>query len=170
MDLVDAVKNRLEVREFADRTVPSEIKREILEAARLSPSAMNSQKWHFVLVDKKENMKKLADLSMTGKWIAGANLAVVVLTNPRDPYHMFDAARALTNMQLTAWGRGVGSGMYTGYKQEDMAGLLNIPAGYEATVVVGFGYPAKKTRGKKKRLPLQKVASHQKYGSAITNL
>jgi nitroreductase len=164
MEVYEAVKTRLETREFANRPVPPEVGREVLEAARLSPSAMNMQHWHFILLDKKEDVKRLAEASTTGKWIAGAGFAVVVLTNPKDAYHMLDAGRAITNMQLTAWGRGVGAGIYTGYKQEEMRAFLGVPPGLEVTAVLGFGYPARKTRGKKKRLPLGEVASYRRYG------
>lgn len=167
MEVYEAVKTRLETREFSSKAVPPEVEREVLEAARLSPSAMNMQHWHFILLDRREDIKRLAEISTTGKWIAGAAFAVVVLTNPKDPYHMFDAARAITNMQLTAWGRGVGAGIYTGFKQDDMRAFLGIPPGLEATAVLGFGYPARKTRGKKKRLPLGEVASYQRYGKPV---
>ena len=40
-------------------------------------------------------MKKLADDSITGKWVANCNYAVVVLTDPTLPYHMIDAGRAV---------------------------------------------------------------------------
>ena len=170
MEVYEAVKTRLETRQFADKPVPQEVKRDVLEAARLSPSAMNMQHWHFVLLDKKEDVKGLADLSTTGKWIGGAGFAVVVLTNPKDPYHMFDAARAITGMQLTAWGRGVGSGMYTGFKQAEMKALLDAPPDLEVTAVIGFGFPASKTKGKKNRLPLADVASYRRYGKTVVNL
>jgi len=170
MEVYEAVKTRLETRQFAGKPVPPEVEGEVLEAARLSPSAMNMQHWHFILLDKKEDIGKLASLSQTGKWIGGAGFAIVVLTNPADRYHMFDAARAIADMQLTAWGRGVGSGMYTGYKQDEMKAFLGIPPGLEVTAVLGFGFPVRKVLGKKNRFPLEQIASYQRYGKPIGSL
>jgi nitroreductase len=170
MEVFEAVKTRLETREFGQRSVSAEIKRQILEAARLAPSGMNLQHWHFILLDKNEDLRKLAELSTTGQWIDGANFAVVVLTNPKYPFHSLDAGRAITNMQLAAWSHGVGSRIYTGYNDQGMRSFLNVPKDLAISAVVGFGYPAEKVIGKKNRVPLNKVASYQKFGKPIDGL
>ena len=173
MDTFEVIRTRLSVSTFSEKQVPKEVKREVLEAARLSPSGLNSQHWRFILVDGRENLKKLAEMSTTGKWVAGANFAVVVLTNAEYPFHLLDAGQAIMSMMLAAWNRGVASRIFTGFDQKSMREFLELEQNEEAqrlsiTVVVGFGCPTKKIIGKKNRLPLEKIAFYQRYGQPIT--
>ena len=50
MDIVDAVRARKSIRGYKPEPVPKEVLREILEVARHSPSAMNSQPWEVTVV------------------------------------------------------------------------------------------------------------------------
>ena len=168
MDVFEAIRTRLDIKEYSDQEVSNEVKREILEAGRLASSGLNSQHWRFILIDGKEELRKLAEISTTGKWIADANFAVIVLTDPKYPYHALDAGRAITYMQLAAWERGVASRIYTGYDEARMRREYNIPSNMHITAVVGFGYPKRKIIGRKSRLPLSEIAYSGKYGNKLT--
>ena len=76
MDAFECIRTKLEVREFSTRDVPSEIRLKVLEAARLTGTGLNTQHWRFILVDNKQNLKKLAEDSTSGNWVAGANFAI----------------------------------------------------------------------------------------------
>jgi len=52
MDIVEAIKKRKSVRSFKSDRIPQTIIREILEIACRAPSAMNTQPWEFVVVEK----------------------------------------------------------------------------------------------------------------------
>ena len=170
MDTFECITTKLEVREFSQQDVPSDIRLKILEAARLTGTGMNTQHWRFILIDKEENLKRLADDSTSGSWVAGANFAIIILTNPRYGFHMIDAGRVLQNMQLAAWNYGVGSGLFTGIKQEQLKSDFGIPNELSPTVIAGFGYPAKKLMGKRKnRLSLHELVYYKKYGNPIGN-
>jgi nitroreductase len=167
MDVTEAVRTKLDVREFAPKSVPAEVKLAVLEAARLTQSGTNSQHWRFILVQKAENLRTMAGDSLSGKWVAGANFAVIVCTDPTKGYHMIDAGRAAQDMQLTAWDHGVTSGVFTGIKQEEFKRDFGVPEDLSATIVVGFGYPQKKLRGRKNRKPLSEVAFLERYGNKL---
>lgn len=167
MDVFEAIRTKLEVREFSERRVPDEVKLKVLEAARLTPSGLNSQHWRFILVEEKEGLRKLAETSTTGRWISGADFAVIVLTNPRYRFHMIDAGRAIQDMQLTAWSYGVLSCIYTGVREDEMRRVFNIPGELSVTAVVGFGYPKRKVYGRKRRLPLEEIAFSESYGRRL---
>jgi nitroreductase len=170
MDTFECITTKLEVREFSQQDVPSDIRLKILEAARLTGTGMNTQHWRFILIDKRENLKRLADDSTSGSWVGGANFAIIILTNPRYGFHMIDAGRVLQNMQLAAWNYGVGSGLFTGIKQEQLKSDFGIPNDLSPTVIAGFGYSAKKIMGKRKnRLSLHELVYHEKYGNPIGN-
>jgi nitroreductase len=167
MDAFECIATKLEVREFSTQKVPSEIRSKILEAARLTGTGMNTQHWRFILVEKKDNLKKLAEDSTSGSWVAGANFAVIVLTNPQYGFHLIDTGRVLQNMQLTAWNQGVGSGLFTGIREDKLRGDFAIPKELSPSVTIGFGYPARKLTGKRKnRLPIRELVYYEKYGNS----
>jgi len=167
MDAFECIATKLEVREFSPQEVPSEIRSKILEAARLTGTGMNTQHWRFIMVEKKDNLKKLAEDSTSGSWVAGANFAVIVLTNPQYGFHLIDTGRVLQNMQLTAWNQGVGSGLFTGLREDKLRGDFAIPKELSPSVTIGFGYPARKLTGKRKnRLPIRELVYYEKYGNS----
>ena len=167
MDAFQCIATKLEVREFNTQEVPSEIRSKILEAARLTGTGMNTQHWRFIMVEKKDNLKKLAEDSTSGSWVAGANFAVIVLTNPQYGFHLIDTGRVLQNMQLTAWNQEVGSGLFTGIREEKLREDFAIPKELSPSVILGFGYPAKELTGKRKnRLPIDELVYNEKYGNS----
>ena len=170
MNATEAVKTKLDSREFSTRPVGPDVKRAVLEAARLTQSGVNSQHWRFILVQDPKNLGKLATDSMTGSWVAGANFAVIVCTDPTKNYHLLDAGRAVQDMQLTAWDNGVTSRIYTGIKQAEMRRDFSIPENLSSTVVIGFGFPKKKILGRKNRLPLSELAYLERYGNPLDKM
>jgi len=167
MDAFKCIATKLEVREFSTQDISSEIRSKILEAARLTGTGMNTQHWRFILVEKKDNLKKLAEDSTSGSWVAGANFAVIVLTNPKYGFHLIDAGRVLQNMQLTAWNEGVGSGLFTGIREEKIRNDFQIPNELTPSVILGFGYPVSKLTGKRKnRLPVHELVYYEKYDNS----
>jgi nitroreductase len=167
LDATEAVRTKLDIREFASKPVSVEVKKAVLEAARLTQSGTNSQHWRFILVQDKKNLEALAEGSSWGKWVAGADFAVIVCTDPSKSYHMIDAGRAVQDMELTAWDSGVGSGVFTGINSQSIRNEFGIPPSLEATIAVGFGYPKKKLLGRKNRKPLSEVASLERFGRPL---
>jgi nitroreductase len=165
MDVFDGIATKLDVREFSPQAVPPEIKQSVLEAARMTGTGLNTQHWRFILVEGKENLKKLAGDSTSGGWVAGANFAIIVLTNPKYNFHMIDAGRVTQNMQLAAWNRGVASGLFTGVRENELRRDFGIPKELNVTIVVGFGYPARKLAGRKNRVPLEELVYYGRYGA-----
>jgi nitroreductase len=163
MDIFDGIATKLDVRQYSPQDVASEIKQSVLEAARLTGTGLNTQHWRFIMVEGKDRLAALAEDSTSGQWVAGANFAIIVLTNPDYKFHMIDAGRVLQNMQLAAWNHGVASGIFTGIKDEKMRKDFGIPKELNATVVIGFGYPAKKLAGKKSRVPLNELVYYGRY-------
>lgn len=169
MDVTDAVRNRVEVREFDDGTVDDATKREILDAGRLAPSGINTEHWRFVLVDDDEGLQALADASPTGGWVAGADFAVAVCTDPEYDFNEIDAGRTTASMQLDAWGRGLGSCLYT-VDTVEARDVLGVPEDYDLTAVLGFGLPTfdvESVQGRKDRRPLEEVVYHGRFGEPL---
>lgn len=165
MDTFECVISKLDLREFMRKRIGPEIKQRILESARQTGSGLNLQHWRFILIEDKKNLSQLASDSTSGAWIAGADFAIVILTNPTLRFHLIDAGRVAQNMQLTAWNDGVGSGLYTGFNEANLRSDFKIPNDLTPSVILGFGYPIKALTGKKKnRLPLGQLVHMEKYG------
>src|SRR5260370_4081266 len=154
METYKTILTKLDIRQYDSKKVPAEVKLKVLEAARVTGTGMTRQEWRFIVIQEKEMIKKLAEDSASGGWVAGANFAVIVLSDPTLGFHGIDAGRAVQNMELAAWDQGVISGIYTGIKDEKMRKDFAIPSSLKPVVVVGFGYPVKKIVGKKKGMPL----------------
>ena len=168
MDAYECVATKLDVREFEPRNVPADVKLKVLEAARLTGSGINNQHWRFILVQGRDRLKRLAEDSTTGGWVAQANFAVIVLTNSKFGFHMLDAGRAAQDMQIAGWNFGVISCLYTGLNLETLRKDFGIPKDLSPSVVVGFGYPAKKLTGKRKnRKPLSELAYLNNYDNRL---
>src|SRR3982751_3160866 len=138
MEAFDCIATKLDIREYSNEDVPEHTRSNILEAARLTGTGLNTQHWRFVLVKDKDNLKKMAEDSTSGKWVAGANFAIMVLTNPKYSFHMIDAGRVLQNMQLAAWDYGIGSGLYTIVDDSKLKDDFKIPAELYPSVILGF--------------------------------
>jgi nitroreductase len=167
MDTYECIRTKLDVREFGAKPVPGDVKQKVLEAARLTGSGTNRQHWRFVLVQSPDGLKKLAKDSTSGPWVAGANFAVVILTDPTLNFHQIDAGRVLQDMQLAAWNFGVVSRPYTGMRIGEMRADFKIPENLNPTAVLGFGYPTRKIIGKKSRRPLGEIAFLEEYGKTL---
>ena len=145
MDVLDAIRVKRAVRDFAPTPLPEDAVRTILNAGRRAQSSKNSQPWQFVVVTDKDILRQL---SLTGDFashLAGAAVGVVIVT-PDEPerrdWLMFDVGQAASYMQLAAWELGVGSVIATIYHPDQAQAILGIPEGYRCDVALSFGYPA----------------------------
>ena len=162
----EIVVSKLDIRQFKDIDVSNEIRLKILESARQVGTGLNSQHLRFILIDSKDMLQLLAEDSTSGGWVSGANFAIVILTNSDYGFKMLDAGRALQNMQLVAWSEGVGSGLFTGIRDNKMRTDFNIPEDLDIAVIVGFGYPSRKLTGmRKNRVSMNNIVYHQRYGN-----
>jgi nitroreductase len=141
MDTFLAIASRREVRVYADRPIPDEVVRRILDAGRLSGSAGNQQPWRFVLVSG-EAQAALADAVSEPGNVRGAALVVALVVGGKGPVS-FDAGRCAQNMLLAAWNEGVG-GSPNGVADRDAANaIVRVPEDQSIAIVLSFGYPAR---------------------------
>jgi nitroreductase len=166
MEVFEAVRTLLAVRNYQDKPVPAETVRRIVEAGRLTASAKNAQPWHFIVVEDRDKLRQLGGLLRTGPYVAQAPLAVVVVIE-KNQFAVSDASRAVESMLLTAWADGIGSNWvgFSGGGLDPIKSLLHIPDTFDVLAVLPFGYPAQAVgRGKKQRKSLGEVASREQYG------
>lgn len=158
------------VREFDPREVPEDVLRRIVEAGRMTASGNNLQPWHFVLVRERDNLRKLGSLVRTGPYIAGAAAAVIVAyEKERGDFGISDASRAIQSMMIAAWGDGVASN-WTGWanRLDGVRVGFGLPEKYDVLAVIPFGYPKRRLTGRKKRKPINEVASAERFGAPLS--
>lgn len=73
----DAINSRRSIRRFAPDDVPEEVIDQLLEAARLAPSASNRQPWRFIVVRDQETRKELRRLCLEQQFVEEAPVVFV---------------------------------------------------------------------------------------------
>ena len=66
MTFEELVRRRRSVRRYSGRSIPKEDLFKCLEAARLAPSACNSQPWHFIVINEPQLRKRVAERIFSG--------------------------------------------------------------------------------------------------------
>ncbi len=175
MQVYDAMRSRLTVREYNSDPVPDEIVNKLLEAGRLAPSSQNLQPWHFVVVRNRDVIRQLGKLATQGPFIADAPLAIAIVTDDT-PRAQLDAGRAIQQMELVAWEAGLGT-CFVGIRQADqnqeIKKMLNIPDHLVLLTILPFGYRKNinmGTLGRRNRKSLSQIAHGERFGEPYANM
>lgn len=78
--ILDLLKKRKSIRNFAERDVSAEVINYILEAGRLSPSGGNEQPWKFGLITDKVLINEISIIAYNQNWIKTASFLIVLCT------------------------------------------------------------------------------------------
>ncbi len=155
MDILKAIKNRRTIRQFQAKEIPAEILKNLIDAARLAPSAMNLQPLEYIVVnDSKLKDQVFQSLSFGGKLpeeqVAENRKAaayIIVLTNNNiNSEADIDAGLAVENLVLAAYGQNLGSCILGSVNAEKIRTLFKIPENFEIKLTLALGYPAEKSQ------------------------
>lgn len=131
-----------QVRRFKDQPVPDDALTDILEVARWTGSAKNTQPWHFLLIRDREKLRELSEMGNFTAFIAGVPLAVgVVLDGSNARTEPYDHGRVEERIMLAAKAHDLGSGT-AWYDPDAVREILGIPEPYVLRSLVGIGVPA----------------------------
>lgn len=169
MDTFLAVASKREVREYADRPLPRDAERRILEAGRVAGSSKNRQARRFVIVRDDGIREEVASSVYAGDHVRGAALVVAVVIGGKGPTS-FDAGRAAQNMMLAASNDGIGSCPNGIADAQRLREALGHGEDESVATVLTFGYPARPRRdpesqsaqewvARANRRPLEEVVS-----------
>ena len=139
MDTWLAVASKRDWRSYADRQVPEDVQRRILDAGRLAGSAVNRQPWTFVVVESDEAKERLAETVYAGGNVRTCAFAVAIATEGGKSG--LDVGRAMQNMMLAAWNEGVVSCPNGMPDPEATARALGLEEALVPVNVPSFGYP-----------------------------
>jgi nitroreductase len=142
MDATTAILTRKVVRQFERRPVELDRLTRIVDAGRHAMSARNLQPWQFIVVRGADSLRELGALCSTGRFVADAPAAIVVLkdtTNQR--WADTDCAQAVCNMANAAWAMGLGTCWVGNFDAAAIAQRLGVPQNWAVFTVLPFGYP-----------------------------
>lgn len=78
---MEAIFNRRSIRKYKNKPVEKEKIEKLLRAAMQAPSAVNQQPWEFIVLQDKNNLKKLSEMSPYSKLVENAPLTFILLAN-----------------------------------------------------------------------------------------
>lgn len=181
MNFQELVSKRQSDRQYEEgRPIPQEVIQRIIEAARLAPSATNSQPWHFIVVDEPELKKKVAAAltsTLTGSmnnFAATASALIVIVEEPanlmgkmgtlllKEHLPHIDLGIAASHIVLAATEEGLGSCIIGWVNQKKVRELLHIPKQKAVPLVISLGYSTEEQK-QKKRKPMEDICSHNGY-------
>ena len=183
MDFMKVIQERRSIRKYKDTSVPDETIREVLEAARRSPSWANTQVWRFIVV-KDQSIKErlqntLRPTNPARQAMVEAPIVICIAaqrdrsgfsrgeaaTNKGD-WFMFDCGIAMEHIVLTAWNFGLGTvhvGLFDAKKADE---ILQIPEGYNIVEMAPLGY-FDETPGQTPRKPMEEIAFLNTFGKPL---
>lgn len=152
METLDAIKKRCSLKgHFSGREIETEKLNIILEAARIAPSARNTQPWRFIIVRRKNLIRELvkAAFSDANQSAAAAPVIIVLCARPGDDisrdgkdYYLFDGGLAMENMLLAATDLGLATHPMTGVSEAEIKKMLQIPDDVRMVALTPVAYPA----------------------------
>lgn len=174
MDVVESFRKRRSVRSYAETPVPDEVLVDIMEAARLAPSAGSVQPWHFVIVRDEEKRRRIAGGCRYGEFLSESPVVVVACgdkkASPR--WYAVNTSIALEHIVLAATSLGLGTCWIGMFDEEELRNMVNLPDKFEIIALMALGYEREKMDLKAKilhavrpRKKLEDILSQETYGS-----
>lgn len=184
-DFLNLVLKRQSNRAYLDKQVEEDKLLRCLEAARLAPSACNSQPWTFIVINEKELKNKIADTTSNrllplNHFTKQAPVHIVIVQESANitstiggaiqdkNYPLIDIGIAAEHLCLQAAAENLGSCMIGWFNEKKVKSLLDIPANKRPLLIITLGYPSDLLR-KKKRKNKEKIIRYNNYHQSNSN-
>ena len=184
MALLDLIRHRRSIRHFLDKLVEREKLMLCLEAARLAPSAANSQPWKFIVIDDRELKDKLGDAAFGGIYsvmsFARKAPVIVAVVSERakflarmgglfrgTSFCLIDIGIACEHFVLQAEELDLGTCWLGWFNEGAVKSILNVPGDRKIDVMIALGYyDTEKLRREHKREPIDEISAFNTYDGA----
>jgi nitroreductase len=167
MPFLELVRKRQSERKYSDKPVARDSIERCIEAARLAPSACNSQPWTFMVVEG-EIKDRLAATAFSGLYsmnafAARAPVLIVVLTERSKyaarlggqirgvQYSLIDIGISCEHLILQATEEGLGTCWLGWFNEKGVKKVLGLPRSARIDVIISMGYPESVTVRDKNR-------------------
>lgn len=179
LTILDLARQRQSCRTFRPEPVPRAALERCLEAARLAPSACNSQPWRFTVVDDPATLAALGKGAFAGvhsmcAFAKTAPVLIVVETLPskaaariggwfqHTEYNLIDVGIACTHLLLQAECEGLASCWLGWFNRRAIRQVLGLPWRAKIDNLLCLGLPLDPTVRPKIRKPLDQVRHYHK--------
>ncbi|MGA7722203.1 MAG: nitroreductase family protein [Ignavibacteriaceae bacterium] len=154
MNTLKAILSRRSIRQYKKKKVSKQKINEILKAAMYAPSAMNYQPWHFLVVDKREDLNQLYKINPHAEMLLKAPLAIIVCGDLKAEmnidYLVQDCSAATQNALLEIHNLGLGGVWISAYPNqnavEQIKKYYEIPENIVPVSIISLGYPAEEVK------------------------
>ena len=180
MKFLDLVKTRQSVRKYLDKPVEKEKIERCLEAARLAPSANNSQPWSFIVIDdsklKEEVAGKTFDRVISFNRFSLQAPVLVLLLSERPSFFsrigsaikdkqfsLIDIGITVEHFCLQAAEEGLGTCILGWFNERGVKKLLNIPQQIRVELIITMGYPTSNEIQPKERKEINQIRSYNRH-------
>jgi len=175
MGFLELTQKRQSCRKYLTDPVPQEKIERCLEAARLAPSACNSQPWKFIVVQDPQLKNKLAEQAFAGayKMNAFAKQAPVLVVVIRESskyaakvggffqgiqYSFIDFGIACEHFILQAADEGLATCWIGWFNQRGVRKILGLPRNVRVDTIISLGYAENPTVREKNRKSLSEIS------------
>ena len=181
MDFNKLIITRQSVRRYAATAVEPEKLNKCLEAARLAPSASNSQPWKFIVVDQEPLRTEVAkatfsDIKLINKFTVQAPVLVVIVMEKaklitrlammvkKKEWPLIDIGITATHFCLQATELGLGTCMIGWFEEDKIKKLLQIPSDKSIGLIISLGYAVEGYPLRTKiRKPMEEMVRYNEY-------
>lgn len=171
MNFTELAKSRYSVRGYRPDPVQQDVLTEVLETARLAPSAKNAQPWCVIVVRDEERRRALYDRVYHREWFIEAPVVLAVCCEPRAAfvrddgvnYAMVDAAILMDHLTLAATAAGLGTCWIGKFDAQAAREILGLPSHIEPMALTPFGYPRAEPRPRTRK-PLSEIVFAEQHG------
>lgn len=174
MSFMDLVQKRRSVRSYRPDPVPREALDRCLEAARLAPSACNSQPWSFIVVDRPELREHFTEAAFSGlhsmnSFAKDAPVHIaVVRENAKTAarfggffqgidFTLIDIGIACEHLVLQAAEEDIGSCYFGWFSEKGVKRVLGLPRGSRVDLLICLGYTDRPLQAPKQRKLLDEI-------------
>ncbi len=173
MTLKETINARYSCRRYKPDPVAPALVDEILDTARMAPSAKNFQEWRFIVVDEKEKIEALTDTAGNQGWWRSAPV-IIVCCAETDNYVMrggqlsypIDCAIIIDHITLLATEKGLGTCWVGSYDEAQVKRICSIPESTRVVELLTLGYPDDTPPSAKKRLGLGRIRYRNAWNDA----
>lgn len=171
MKFSQLITHRYSARDFDSTPVEKQKLEKVLEAARLAPSAVNFQPWHFLVVQDPVNLEKMFSFYQRD-WIRKAPVIILACADHSQSWKRgsdgkdfadVDIAIAVDHMTLQAAELGLGTCWVCNFNAQKCAETLRLPLHIEPLVMLPLGYPAGDEIPEKNRKSAEEIIHWEKF-------
>jgi nitroreductase len=169
MDFIDLIARRYSVRAYQPIPVEEGKMLQVLEAARLAPTAANRQPFQVIVIHTAGREKELGRI-YGPKWFVQAPLVIAVCGLPDQGWTRgdgknftdVDVAIVMDHIILAAADLGLGTCWIGAFNPKAAREVLGLPDDVEPIVLTPLGYPADEPRPKKRK-PLAELVRYEHW-------